>query len=185
MGAEGLLEALRPLCRLETLTLRFKGVGDAAKLSDGLTVQALTFPHLPALRELHLAGGFGSDAWVLYVASATLRRLDYSEAGKILPVYLDCPLLQEVRLSRDRCCRFYTSVRCSFAPGETLAADDAYRPLYNAPGYVVGESCRGLYSPEDPGRPLVGSGIRSLWRIPDGVRVTFDAPPYVRGTCYP
>jgi hypothetical protein len=48
---------------------------------------------------------------------------------------------------------------------------------------VVGESCRGLYSPEDPHRPLVGSGIRSLWRIPDGVRVTFDAPPYVRGTC--
>jgi hypothetical protein len=44
--------------------------------------------------------------------------------------------------------------------------------------YVVGESCKGLYSPGDSYRGIPGptpSGPESLWRIPDGARVTFHA----------
>ena len=179
MTAGGLLEALRPLHCLQTLTLRFNGVSSReAPFHRLAATDRLAFPHLPSLRELRLAGSLGIGC-VLSVALPTLHRLDCSDAGKgiTLCLYLECPLLQDVHLSRD--CYSWSSIRCSFARGD-LSDDDNDQlprrgmgyPLGRATSFVVGKSCRGLYSTKQEGGPPSGSGPESLWRIPDGVRVT-------------
>ncbi len=176
MTAGGLLEALRPLHCLQTLTLRFNGVSSVEEPFHRLAAtDRLAFPHLPlaSLRELHLAGSLGVGC-VLSMASPTLHRLDCSDAGKgiTLCLYLECPLLQDVHLSRDRygC----SSIRCCFARGDLSDDDNDQNPDVTS-SYIVGKSCRGLYSTrtKQAGGLPAGSGLESLWRIPDGVRVTF------------
>ena len=178
MDAAGLLEALRPLRCLQTLRLRLSSpFPHRSTLPNSLR---LTLPSLPCLRELYLAGDM--EGPVLYVVSPTLRRLDCTGAnsGKAvntIPLYLECPVLEEVRLARPRFGGL-TTIWCSFASGDE-PQDALSRDTSTHACYVVGESCRGLYSQADgakhygdPRPPPSDSGPASLWRIPDGVRVT-------------
>ena len=133
------------------------------------------------------------------MASPTLRQLDCTDGGKYLRLHLECPLLQDLHLPDSLVPYGYGPFvvlfaghfpcmyphRCRESPqlcstsGHTSCGcgKDRYncRPFDRS--YVVGESCKGLYSPEgDSYTGIVGpsvSGPGSLWRIPDGVRVTF------------
>jgi hypothetical protein len=190
MGPAGLLEALRPLHRLHTLHV-------CLPTHDNYVARPrLALPDLPSLRELYIIGGLES---FLKVASPTLRKLDCTAGGKYLRLHLECPLLQDLHLPDSLVPYGYGPFvvlfaghfpcmyphRCRESPqlcstsGHTSCGcgKDRYncRPFDRS--YVVGESCKGLYSPEgDSYTGIVGpsvSGPGSLWRIPDGVRVTF------------
>ena len=186
IGPADLLEALRPLRCLRTLSVCLLNRED---MFDHRVVEAhrnssLTLPDLPSLRELRVVGGIHT---FLTVASPTLRKLDCTAGGKDLRLHLDCPLLEDVLL-RDEV-GYGPSIRpfsgqfpcifpheCSRSPqlcsttGHTACQictlDHRCRLVGRT--YIVGESCKGLYSPGDE-----TLGPASLWRIPDGVRVTY------------
>jgi hypothetical protein len=200
IGPADLLEALRPLRCLRTLSVCLLNRED---MFDDRVVEAysdsnLTLPDLPSLRELRVVGGIHT---FLTVASPTLRKLDCTAGGKDLRLHLECPLLEDVLLPESRGTAPYSFGPCvvpfsgqfpCIFPHECTRSPQLcsttghtgcqictlhHRCRLVGRTYIVGESCKGLYSTatwsfaDVPGPTT--SGPASLWRIPDGVRVTY------------
>jgi hypothetical protein len=194
MSPADLLEALRLLHCLQTLKICLKT--NHYHIHD---YRNLTLPELPSLRELYVIGGASS---FLKVASPTLCKLDCTASGKELRLHLECPRLQDVHLPNNafpfgygpfvvpfaghfpcifpHMCSSHPEL-CSISGHTSCTLDhDVHHHASNCRGhfgrtYVVGESCEGLWSPGDHMSRPTTSGPGSLWRIPDGVRVTIDS----------
>jgi hypothetical protein len=196
IGPADLLEALRPLRFLRTLSVCLVDREDKFddRVIEAYGKPSLTLPDLPSLRELQVVGGIDT---FLTVASPTLRKLDCTAGGKGLRLDLEAPLLEDVLLPETHssapygygpCIVPFTGQfpcifphECSYSPQLCSTSGHTECVLLSGRTYVIGESCKGLYSPAEllychgaiPGPAT--SGPFSLWRIPDGARVTYRA----------